>query len=438
MFAAAILVIAAATAALAWWGPGQDATDDTASIVVSDGELPVLDWRLGGETTTTDTTERAFNLSARNMGGIEQQIFGDGDDVFEHSFTRSEGLGPSASTVGCTGCHINNGRSPAPSGGPVVGPLFTALSANSEAFQRFGDRFDSLPVGDKPAEGSVTITWVEQASAYPDGTPYSLRVPTVSVDNTGALLSLRAAPPLIGLGLLEAIPAADVLAAEDVDDADGDGISGRARLVDDPETGGLLIGRFGWRSATPTVLAQTATAFQNDMGILTGLLSGEDVAEISPEDLELTSFYSEGLAVTARRDPDDLQVRRGAALFDQVGCAACHTSASYVTGPNDIEAVTGETITPYTDLLLHDMGVALWDDATEPGVLPTEWRTPPLWGLGMNQTVNGTTTLLHDGRARSIEEAILWHNGEALGSKDIYLNLPAEQRATLLRFLESL
>ena len=274
------------------------------------------------------------------------------------------------------------------------------------------------------------------------------------------MLSPRVAPPMIGLGLLEAVHPGDVFAGADPDDADGDGISGRPSVVDDPDTGQRRLGRFGWKASTPSVRLQTARAFSADIGISTpdvpdpwgdctarqpacrtkpsGVQPGLGDTEAPEPVPELVTFYAANLAVPARRDVDDPEVLRGKALFHGAGCAACHTPKFVTRRDADRPEHRFQLIWPYTDLLLHDMGEGLADHRPVGGASGREWRTPPLWGIGLTGTVSGHTYLLHDGRARGLLEAVLWHGGEALASRDAVAAMEPPERAALLRFLESL
>ena len=273
------------------------------------------------------------------------------------------------------------------------------------------------------------------------------------------MLSPRVAPQMIGLGLLEAIPAADILAKADPDDADGDGISGRPNIVWSVEYDQPMLGRFGLKAGSPTVREQSADAFAGDIGISTPLKSsgwGEctaaqqacrtaihgdgdvRVTEVDAEGLELVTFYSRNLAVPARRDVDDPKVLRGKEVFHSTGCVSCHTP-SFVTHRLDGQPEQSfQLIWPYTDMLLHDMGSGLADNRPEARATGSEWRPPPLWGIGLTEQVSGHSYFLHDGRARSLLEAVLWHGGEAQPQRDAVVAMPPEDRAALIRFLESL
>jgi CxxC motif-containing protein (DUF1111 family) len=275
------------------------------------------------------------------------------------------------------------------------------------------------------------------------------------------MLSPRVAPQMIGLGLLEAIPAADILARVDENDADGDGISGRAQIVPSVEFGVPMLGRFGLKAGAPTVKEQSAGAFAGDMGLSTALHpdpSGDctaaqaecqtapagqeggvrDGLEVDRESLDLVTFYSRNLGVPERRDVDDPTVLRGKDVFYTTGCQSCHTPKHVTHRLDGQPEQSFQLIWPYTDLLLHDMGPGLADGRPEGRASGSEWKTPPLWGLGLTETVSGHTQLLHDGRARSVLEAILWHGGEAEGQRDAVAAMSSVDREALLAFLGSL
>jgi CxxC motif-containing protein (DUF1111 family) len=323
----------------------------------------------------------------------------------------------------------------------------------------YGGQLQDRAVLDVPAEGAVRRLYVEEPGEYADGEPYTLRRPmnefedlaygAISMD---VLVSPRLAPPVFGSGLLEAIPESALLAAADPDDSDGDGVSGRPNMVTDAVTGETTLGRFGWKANVATVEEQVSAAFSGDIGITSALFPDEDCTsvqtecaaaptggdpEIPADRLEKVVFYIRTLAVPARRNLDSPDVAAGADLFTELGCAGCHQPRQE-TGESEITALADQVIFPFTDLLLHDMGPALADGRPDQEATGSEWRTPPLWGLGLTETVSGATFFLHDGRARSVEEAILWHGGEAERSADGFRSLSSEQRSRLLAFLESL
>lgn len=312
----------------------------------------------------------------------------------------------------------------------------------------------------------MVIEYTEVPVTLSDGETATLLAPTYDVADLGygpmadgVMFSPRVAPPMIGLGLLEAIPAADILARADADDADGDGISGRPQVVWSTEFDQPMLGRFGWKGGNATVKEQSAGAFAGDIGISNPLAvdpagectdlqaackaaphgAGDDrTHEIDAEGLDLVTHYSRNLGVPARRDVDDPQVLRGKKVFYAVGCTACHTPKYVTHRLNDLPEQSFQLIWPYTDLLLHDMGAGLADNRPEGRASGREWKTPPLWGIGLTEQVNGHTRFLHDGRARSLLEAILWHGGEAQAARDAVAAMPKEDRAALIRFLGSL
>ena len=267
------------------------------------------------------------------------------------------------------------------------------------------------------------------------------------------MVSPRIAPHMVGLGLLEAISEQTLLGLSDETDEDGDGISGRLNYVRNVETGNLEVGRFGWKANQPTVRQQVAGAFKGDIGITSSLFPDEPCApgqtdcqqtetggapELSESILDRVTLYSSTLAVPKRRNWEEEVVLQGKALFNTIGCAKCHTPF-FETGTHpDFPEFSDMPIRPYSDLLLHDMGQGLADNRPDGLASGTEWRTPPLWGIGLIKVVNDHTFLLHDGRARNMEEAILWHGGEADEVKTAFMELNLTERNSIISFLESL
>ena len=304
----------------------------------------------------------------------------------------------------------------------------------------------------------MVVEWQAIEQKLADGTVVTLRQPIYHIESPNygpmpdnLLISPRAAPPMTGLGLLESIAEADILSREDPEDENGDGISGRANRVWDKASETTVLGRFGWKAAEPNILQQSMGAFAGDMGLTSTLSPQTDCTpeqqcgafpnggdkEVSDKVANFIAFYSASLAVPTRREMDDPEVQQGAELFNQLNCAGCHTP-TYTTAKVEREDLSGQVIWPYTDMLLHDMGPGLADGRDEFLAEGNEWRTPPLWGLGLAQQVNANAGFLHDGRARTPEEAILWHAGEATASADQYRLLPAAERRALQRFLNSL
>ena len=439
-------------------------------------ELPslVLAETLGGDTTAFTVTRNAFGLPARNLMGGERRTFVVGNSFFRQNWvtapastTARDGLGPTFNALSCSSCHIRDGRAKPPDGrdDPERG-LLLRLSipglgphGGPSPVPGYGGQLQDRAIISALPEGRFVVLYREVSGSFKDGLTYSLRSPSYHFEGLAfgpmppdVMVSPRTAPAMIGMGLLEAIPQEAIRGLADPDDADGDGISGRANLVWDINQGQHTIGRFGWKANQPTVLQQTAGAFLGDIGITSALFPGENCPgvqtsclegpnggspEISDDRLAKVVFYAATLAVPAMRDVEDPEVQRGAALFQKAGCAACHTP-QHTTGHHDIEALSHQTIYPYTDLLLHDMGPELGDGRPDFNADGQEWRTPPLWGIGLVETVNGHTMFLHDGRARNLTEAILWHGGEGAASREAFRGLSREEREALIRFLLSL
>ncbi|MEM8686107.1 MAG: di-heme oxidoredictase family protein [Pseudomonadota bacterium] len=299
----------------------------------------------------------------------------------------------------------------------------------------YGHQLQTRTTNGSPPEGSFTITYKERKVVLSDAT-VTLRAPVLSVRATGrgaltpgALTSPRIANSLFGLGLLEAIPAKDILAKADVEDEDGDGISGKPNLIRDAANGAVLLGRFGWKAGQPTVRQQNAAAFSLDIGLTTSLFpkAGKN-PEVSDEVLNALTAFTNALPVPAGQPGPGVEA--GKRLFHEAGCAACHTPTHTLAD--------GTTIAPYTDLLLHDMGDELADRFLEGDADYWEWRTPPLWGIGRSSDINGNSFFLHDGRAQTLLEAILWHGGEGKKARDAVAAMTAPERDQLIAFLNSL
>ncbi|MCX7286541.1 MAG: c-type cytochrome, partial [Rhodobacterales bacterium] len=332
----------------------------------------------------------------------------------------------------------------------------------------YGGQLQDLAAPGHAAEGRMDVTWTETPVPLADGTIVSLRAPTYAFANPaygapaeGLMLSPRVAPQMIGLGLLEAIPAADILALVDEDDANSDGISGRAQIVPSAEFGVPMLGRFGLKAGAPTVREQSAGAFAGDMGLSTALHPDpwgdctkvqatcinaphgqepgiRDGLEVDRKSLDLVAFYSRNLGVPERRGVDDPLVLKGKEIFYSTGCQSCHTPKHVTNRLGDQPEQSFQLIWPYTDLLLHDMGPGLADNRPEGRATGSEWKTPPLWGIGLTEQVSGHSQFLHDGRARNLLEAILWHGGEAMAQRDTVAALSTDDREALLAFLGSL
>lgn len=420
------------------------------------GELgPIVQAQQGGDGTNVwlyEDPEFVFEQMALNIQHENVQSFLRGRRLFHTDFAtgeHSEGgnpvfeeqtnkAGPLALTQSCVTCHEHNGP----------GATFTTFDENaSTTFKLYGagDLGSQLQL----PEGNVSLGAAQNSEvSFADGTAIALIRPTfdVTTKDGGALaFSPRLARKLIGLGLLEAIDESTLLMRSDPTDCDGDGISGRPSLVINPETGLLTLGRFGWKAEKVSVRHQVQDALQGDLDVGSAHFpDSEGRQELEEPDLADLTAYMRLLSVPAQRNVAEPQMSDGEALFRTVGCAQCHVT-DVVTGvTHPFVELQSQSIKPYTDLLLHDMGEGLADASglptgeamDAPGA--SEWRTPPLWGIGLYATVNGNTGLLHDGRAANVTEAILWHGGEATATRDRFTQLSADERTALLAFVESL
>ncbi|MBF9031744.1 c-type cytochrome [Rhodobacterales bacterium HKCCE3408] len=444
----------------------------------------------GAATVRPRDTADAFSQPSENLSFEDQLDFRIGNGLFRRNWVSapsstiaSDGLGPLFNARSCQGCHIKDGRGHVPAGPEddavsmflrvsVPGTDEDAVAGIADYIATrpeptYGGQLQDFSLPGIPAEYRLAITYEDIEVPLSGGEIAHLRAPTYEATDLGygpldphAMLSPRVAPQMIGLGLIEAIPAEDILAAADPDDADGDGISGRPNIVRSAEFGTPMLGRFGWKAGMPTIREQAAAAFAGDMGLSTafhpggagdcqatqtGCMAAPDGGdpeqagvEVDDTALDLVTFYSRNLGVPARRDVDDPDVLRGREVFYDTGCAACHRP-NYVTHRIAGDpAQSFQLVWPYSDFLLHDMGDGLADGRPEARATGREWRTPPLWGIGMTAEVSGHTEFLHDGRARNLLEAVLWHGGEAQPARDHVVQMDPADRAALLSFLESL
>lgn len=422
----------------------------------------------GGETTVYVSTSQAFGLPAPNLSAehLEKHLLG--DIGFEAQFVanpapRNGGLGPVFNNISCNGCHPSDGRASFPENINALSGFFYKISlpGNDEhggpaPVPGFGTQLQHQSIYGFEAEGKMSVTFQDQTVLLADGTTVTLQKPVYSIISPyfplpgNVMISPRIGMPVFGLGLLEAIPEAAILANADPDDRDKDEISGKANYVWNPVSETTQLGRFGWKAGTPSVLVQTAGAFNEDMGLTNFLKPAESSAnqangdpnavspEVTRELLENVVFYSLTLGVPAGRNFDDPNVISGQKIFEQLKCATCHIP-SFTTGNYEgIPEISNQKIFPYTDMLLHDMGDDLADNRPEFLANGKEWKTRPLWGIGLTAVTSGHTSFLHDGRARNIIEAILWHGGEAEKSRNDFKKLSAKDREMLLEFLQSL
>ncbi|MCO8313988.1 di-heme oxidoreductase family protein [Pseudomonas mandelii] len=441
--------------------------------------------RSGGNATVRKTDQNSFSLPSANLPPSRRVDFSVGNSFFRNPWviapsttTARDGLGPLFNTNACQNCHIKDGRGhpPMPDAQNAVSMLVRLSIPDAPAYAKvieqlgvvpepvYGGQFQDMSVPGVVPEGKVRVDYTPVPVRFKDGSEIELRKPTLQITQLGygpmhpdTRFSARIAPPMIGLGLLEAIPDEAILANAEAQAREKNGIAGRPNRVWDDEQQKTVLGRFGWKAGQPNLNQQNVHAFSGDMGLTTSLKPTDDCTdaqtackqapngngpdgepEVSDNILRLVLFYSRNLAVPARRDVGAPQVLAGKNLFFQAGCQACHTP-QYTTAANAAEPeLANQVIRPYSDLLLHDMGDGLADNRTEFQASGRDWRTPPLWGIGLTQTVNGHTQFLHDGRARNLLEAVLWHGGEAKAAQQQVLSFNAEQRAALLAFLNSL
>ena len=444
----------------------------------------------GGALTVVDASATAYSHPADGLTGEQAELFALGHQMFHNrwAFFWFEnaifGRGPTSNAQACTTCHDGNGRGMAPGDAPVAKPDGEQLDQNitvpfepapnvvirvslpgtddhngPQFHPHYGDQLQIFGVkGLVPAEADFDVTWRERVVVLEDGSEIKLRSPEIKLSNLAfgplgkeAMIGPRRSPPVFGLGLLEAIPqqTIDELAGRDKPD----GIKGHVNYVWDPELQKTVPGRFGLKANHPSLREQIAVAFFNDIGLSSPIYPDQNCPdiqqscneqmlfarpEITPKRLAGTEMYLRALAVPARRNVDDPQVRRGEALFETARCSVCHVP-EMATGDFDaFPQAANQVIRPYTDLLLHDMGEGLADDRPDYLASGRDWRTPPLWGIGLSQTVNSAHNFLHDGRARTFEEAILWHGGEARVSRDAYAAFAKQDRDALIAFVRSL
>ncbi|MCH9650458.1 MAG: thiol oxidoreductase [Deltaproteobacteria bacterium] len=428
----------------------------------------------GGATTVFDTRSSAFGRMVANLDPSRWIAVRAGKSLFANPWVprgqsaspgARPGLGPRFNADSCAGCHFRDGRvGPQEPGVEASPPLLVRLAIPASRGgwgpePTYGAQLNERAVG-IPAEGTLQVEYEEVVGHYGDGEPYRLRRPSYRIQglsrgplHADAQLTVLMPPSLIGLGLLEAVPVGQLQDLADPEDTDGDGISGRIPPSLEDDSG---IGRFGWKATQPNLESQIALAFSEDMGIMStaypqGNCAAKDAAcrrlagaerDLSPTQLARVTLYTRLLAPPARRDVESSEVLEGRNLFLELGCASCHSPRLRTVEAGSkgevLPELSGQIIRPYSDLLLHDLGPELAGGFPDGGAESGEWRTPALWGLGLHRQVSGSIFLLHDGRARSIEEAILWHGGEAEAARLAFVASSARQRRAVLRFLNSL
>lgn len=427
---------------------------------------------LTGPLGVFSTSQNAFGFEIDGLTFQEQAQFATGNSLFNQTWVSSpasttarDGLGPTFNARACATCHFKDGR-----GKPLVNNVGSSgflmrvslpgqdSNGNAIPVPGYGAQIQDRANNGIPFEAKVKVVYETITESYPDGTTYQLQNPIYSFEQeafgslSGVKTSPRVAQQTIGLGLISALPDIEIIKYEDVNDSNNDGISGRANYVYNQETNTTQLGKYGWKANAPTLKQQVAGAFHGDMGLTTSLFPDNNcpspqqdcidapnggTPEVTDTQLDKIVFYQEHLAVPNRRNFKDEEVLKGKVLFNDLNCIGCH-AINQKTETTNNSLLNDITIKPYSDFLLHDMGDALADNRTDFLANGNEWRTQPLWGIGLIATVNGHTNLLHDGRARNIEEAILWHGGEAENSKQAFKNLPLNKRQQVIAFVNSL
>ncbi len=412
--------------------------------------------RQGGDATITDRTVLAFSRAIPDLTPDQREEHLLGRGPFAFTWTPPQ-LGPQFNHDACIACHAGNGR-----GLSEIGPSAFGSQGLIRVSQDAG--VPEVPGGQVPVpelglqlqdhavnglpEVNVDLGWIEGTPELSitlgDGEVVMLRAPRLVVVRgngdplpTGIHMSYRQALPLVGLGLLDAVSDATLSALADPDDLDGDGISGRVNIAWDAASQTMRVGRFGHKASVPRLIEQVAGAFANDMGLPNVIFPAADgMRDVNDRQLEQSAFHVGTLAVPAAA-PRDGAASRGRALFDDMTCASCHLPA-LATGSSEVAQLAGQLIHPYTDLLLHDLGDGLGDDRGDFLAQGREWRTPPLWGIGLARLIAPDATFLHDGRARTLSEAILWHGGEANVAREAFRTASPGDRVALLAFLATL
>lgn len=428
---------------------------------------------LTGDLGVNSTSNNAFGFEISGLSFVEQAEFSTGNSLFNQTWVSSpasttgrDGLGPTFNARACATCHFKDGRGKAfvngeDSSGFLMRISMPGQDSNGDALPvlGYGTQLQDRANNGIPFEAKVNVTYEVINGEYADGTSYQLQKPIYSFSQeafgslSGVLMSPRVAQQTIGLGLISALPDEEITKFEDEADSDNDGISGRANYVYNYEMNEQDLGKYGWKANAPTLKQQVAAALHGDMGLTTSLFSDsncpspqQDCAdainggtpEVTNVQLDKMLFYQAHLAVPNRRNYKDENVLRGKALFSSLNCIGCHAINQKTGTEAASDYLKNITIKPYSDFLLHDMGDDLADNRPDYLATGNEWRTQPLWGIGLISTVNGHTNLMHDGRATNIEEAILWHGGEAENIREDFKNLSVDDRENLISFVNSL
>lgn len=456
-----------------------------ATLAAGDTDTIAPEALSAGSFTTAEVGEKAFSIPVAVLNKEQAELFADGKIRFEEAWVVAPengvwGLGPTFNEDRCVHCHVNNGRAKAPAEGAVAEKgMLIRLSVPGQSKEggplphpNYGEQLQNRGIlGRVPAEGQAVFHYETREVTLPGGERISLRKPRIEFTELkfgelgkDVLISARVAQTVAGTGLLEAVPEATILAL--AKDQEKLGLKGKPNYVWDVENEQVVLGRFGWKANQPNLRQQTAAAFHGDIGATSYFFPEENCPaaqkecldvpqaskcggqggctgnnfrpEVVPSRLSNITLYMQGLAVPARRSVDDPDVKNGEKLFATAQCPACHVP-ELKTGPKPaIAAAANQVIRPYTDLLLHDMGDELADGRPDFKASGREWRTAPLWGIGLIPKVNGHSDLLHDGRARNVTEAILWHGGEATPARQAFEKMSKAERNALVKFVESL
>lgn len=417
----------------------------------------------------SERSAEAFSRPFANLNAEQRMRFVVGNSFFTQpwvsagaSVSGRDGLGPLFNAAACQDCHIRDGRGLPPHGpdDPLTSAVLRIARADGSPDPIYGRHIQTRSLPGLPAEAHAWVVWQEHEITLPDGQRIAMRRPKVQIEQWAygppaedLRFSLRIAQPMIGLSLLEAIPEQSI--RQQLQAASANGRGGRVQQAHDIASDAPALGRFGWKATQPSVRQQSLDALINDIGITSVLFPDQNCSagphatacreaasggepELQADIESALVFYARHLAPPARRDHARPEVLAGQQLFKRIGCAGCHRPSWNTSSANASPAAL-QKIWPYTDMLLHDMGADLADGIIEGTASGQHWRTAPLWGLGQVKAVGGASAgYLHDGRARNLSEAILWHGGEAHSAKQAWAGLPRTQREQLLLFLESL
>lgn len=437
----------------------------------------------GGSGTTKDLSKNAFSHPFNGITVEQKNQFFVGNSFFKAAWVQApattqgrDGLGPTFNARACAACHAFDGRTGAYLDNGVEVKVGLSLLIRLKTFSKnhwgdhpeYGGQINPNGVQGVPGEMQPVVSFLEESGTYPDGSSYKLRKPQFTFVNVSrseldesTFISPRIPQQIIGLGLIDSINETDITSQADENDNNQDGISGKIPWAYDIARQRVTIGRFGWKSEQPNLRQQNLAAFLGDIGITSSLFPEENCPMVQVECLASLSggqpeadttienrltLYTQLVSVPAARHADEIEYQKGFELFKSIGCASCHTP-SYTTAANaEFDILREQKIYPFSDFLLHDMGEELSEERAQPQKetsssdyeLAREWRTPPLWGIGLLQKVNGHEELMHDGRAHSIEEAILWHGGEAAPSRENFKHLTLDRRQHLIEFIRNL